>query len=170
MKQAPLSQVLPAQGRFSVHWTGSRSCKHVERVACLFPEVQPKMSFHSSSTYTNLLIGSLHLDPSHSHMEGKGGFINSFTPFHFNVINSKSEIPFLLKASAGPRNRYIFTSKERLSHGSLSRNIPWHISLDDKCLSLLSSFPHNTLKHGYSVVQEVGDSVPFFACIILDLH
>ena len=31
-----------------------------------------------------------------------------------------------LKASAGARTKHVFPSKERLSHGSLSRNIPWH--------------------------------------------
>lgn len=82
------------------------------------------MSFHSDS-YTNLLIlsmvktvfsGSLHLDSSHSHMKEKDGFIDCFIPFHFNVVNSKSEILFLLKASAGPRNRcvLVFPTKERL--------------------------------------------------------
>lgn len=82
------------------------------------------MFFHSGS-YTNLLIlsmvntvfsGSLHLDSSHSHMKEKDGFIDCFIPFHFNVVNSKSEILFLLKASAGPGNRcvLVFPSKERL--------------------------------------------------------
>lgn len=71
-----------------------------------------------------VISGSLPSDPSYSHGEEKGRFIDCFMPFHFNVLNSKSEIPFLLKASAGPRTRCICPSKERLSHGSLSRNIP----------------------------------------------
>lgn len=58
-----------------------------------------------------VVSGSPHSDPSHSHMEEKGGFIDCFMSFHFSVVNLKSEIPFLLKASAGPRMRYIFLRK-----------------------------------------------------------
>lgn len=160
MKQVPLSQVLPSQVGSVVHQTGSRACKHAGWVVSAFPEVQPKcfsiLDLTPTCWYylwsTQFFSGSLHLDSSHSHMKEKDGFIDCFIPFHFNVVNSKSEILFLLKASAGPRNRcvLVFPSKERLWHGSLSRNIAWYISLNGEHLSLLPGcFSHNTLEHGY---------------------
>lgn len=69
-------------------------------LACL--EVQPKCLFLLVVQSKCFFPGNVHTDPSHSHMEEKGGFMDFFMPCHFKVINSKSESPFLLKA-LGPR-------------------------------------------------------------------
>lgn len=65
----------------------------------------------------------------------------------FYVVNSKSEISLLPKASAGPRRSYIFPSKERLSQEFLNRSIPGHISL---FITSSWCFPCNALKRGHS--------------------
>lgn len=71
------------------------------------------MSFSSHTMVKIFIPGGVHIDPSHSHIEVKGGFLDFFMPSHFKVVNSKSEIPL---------TRQIFPIKGSPSHESLRRN------------------------------------------------